>query len=161
MKTKITKEWCARMAQLEGDAEIGAGRSAFNPVFDRETPAVARSDAEWSNIAFGRFVNLMRRRHGLDLEKLAKDADVDVADLFEIENDLHHKPKIRTVHRLAEYFELPRSGFMQVAGLTVSTDRKLFDEAIRFAARSEPTSDLTPEENTALESFVTALGERV
>ena len=42
MKLDIEKEWCIRMAQLEGDAEIGAGRLAIDPVFDGEAvPAVA------------------------------------------------------------------------------------------------------------------------
>lgn len=40
-----------RMAQLEGDAEIGAGRLAIDPVFDGDaTPAVDR-DEEEPNIA--------------------------------------------------------------------------------------------------------------
>ena len=44
MKLEIEKEWCIRMAQLEGDAEIGAGRLAVDPVFEGETvPAVASS----------------------------------------------------------------------------------------------------------------------
>ena len=39
MKTELSKEWCMRMAQLEGDAEIGAGLVAINPVFDEGEPA--------------------------------------------------------------------------------------------------------------------------
>jgi len=150
-----------RMAQLEGDAEIGAGRLAFDPMFDGETAPVTASDEEGPNIAFGRLIGLMRRRCGLGIEKLAEDADVSMTDLLEIENDPHHKPELRTAHRLANYFNLPRSGFMQVAGLTPSKDDpRLSDEATRFAARSEKTSALTPEEDAALEAFVAVLGER-
>ena len=36
MKIEISKEWCRRMAQHEGDAEIGAGRLAVDPVFDSD-----------------------------------------------------------------------------------------------------------------------------
>ena len=32
MKLEIGKEWCIRMAQLEGDAEIGAGRLRLEDV---------------------------------------------------------------------------------------------------------------------------------
>ena len=39
-------------------------------------------------------------------------------------------------------------------------DAKLFDEGVRFAARSEPTAKLTPEEGAALEAFVAVLSER-
>ena len=42
MNLEIEKDWCIRMAHLEGDAELGAGRLAVDPVFDDEAiPAVA------------------------------------------------------------------------------------------------------------------------
>ena len=160
MMMKISEEWCMRMAQLEGDAEIGAGRLAIDPVFDGETDFVATRDEEGPNIAFGRFVRLMRRQRGLSLEKLADDADVDMTDLVEIESDPHHKPEPRTAYQLANYFNVPRSSLLQVAGLTEPKDARLFDEAIRFAARSEPMTALTPEEGAALESFVAVLSEQ-
>ena len=149
-----------RMAQLEGDAEIGAGQLAFDPVFDGETEAVPASDDEGQTIAFGRFVSLMRRHRGMSLERLAEDADVDMTDLIEIERDPHHKPELRTTYQLANYFNVPRSGLMQVAGLTTPKDARLFDEAVRFAARSEPTAALTREERAALEAFVAVLSEQ-
>ena len=37
MKIEVTKEWCTIMAMLEGDAEIGAGWLAADPVFDEES----------------------------------------------------------------------------------------------------------------------------
>ena len=149
-----------RMARLEGDAEIGAGRLAIDPAFDGEPASVSASDAEGPSIAFGRFVSLMRRQRGLSLEKLADDAKVDMTDLVEIESDPHHEPELRTAHRLANYFNVPRSGLLQVAGLTAPKDARLLDEAVRFAARSEPTTALTPEEDAALEAFVAVLGEQ-
>ena len=109
-------------------------------MFDEETAPVVASDEAWSNIAFGRFVRLMRRQCRISLEKLADDADVDIGDLIKIEADPHHKPELRTTYQLANYFNVPRSGLMQVAGLTVQKNAKLLDETIRFAARSEPTA---------------------
>ena len=171
MKLEIGKEWCIRMAQIEGDAEIGAGRLAVDPVFDGETVPAVAGDGEgasaWNEahevghgLAFGRFVRLMRRQRGITLEKLADDADVEMAVLVELENDPHHKPELRTAYQLANYFKVPRSGLMQVAGLTTPKDARLFDEAVRFAARSEPTAELTPEESAALEAFVAVLSEQ-
>lgn len=161
MKGEISKEWCIRMAQLEADAEIGAGQLANDPVFNEKTASVVASkDEEGLNIAFGRFVRLMRRRCGVSLEKLADDADVDMGDLIKIEHDLHHKPELRTAYQLANYFKVPQSGLMQVAGLTEQKNAKLLDETIRFAARSEPTAALTPEERAALEAFVAVLSEQ-
>lgn len=158
MKIEFSKEWCRRMAELEGDAEIGAGPLAFDPVFTGERIPAVSDDEDEPHIAFGRFVRLMRRQRGLSLEELATGADVDVAILVEIENDPHHKPELRTTYQLANYFGVSRSGLMQVAGLAARKDAKLSDEAIRFAARSEPTAALTSEEKEALEAFVAVLG---
>ena len=162
MKIKIEKEWCLRMAEIEGDAEIGAGPLAVDPVFTGESVPAMSSDEDENEprIAFGRFVRLMRRQRGLSLEKLAADADVDIAVLVEIENDPYRKPELRTTYQLANYFGVSRSGLMQVAGLTTRKDARLLDEAVRFAARSEPTAALTPEETEALEKFVSALSKQ-
>jgi HTH-type transcriptional regulator, competence development regulator len=159
MKIELTKEWCMRMAQLEGDAAIGAGPYAFDPTFDHEPVSDAAAPDE-SNVVFGRFVRLMRRRNGLTVEKLAQDADVEVTDLIEIEDDTRHKPEPRTVYQLAQYFKVPQNNLMQVAGLTAPRDTNLLNEAIRFAARSDPVAQLTPEEQAALEAFVVILNEQ-
>ena len=91
------------------------------------------------------------------MEQLADDANVDMADLVEIERDPHHRPELRTAYQLANYFDVSRVGLMQVAGLAATKDAKLFNEGVRFAARSEPTAALTPEEGAALEAFVAVL----
>lgn len=142
-----------RMAQREGNAEIGAGQLAIDPIFDVV-------DEEGPNIAFGRFINLMRRQREMSLEQLADDADVEMADLVKIEGDPHHKPELRTAYQLAKYFKVSRSGLMQIAGLAAPKDSKLFDAGVRFAARSESTVELTPEEVVALEAFVAVLSEQ-
>lgn len=158
MKIEITKEWCLRMAEIEADAEIGVGLYALDPIFDGETMPTNDTNEE-SSIAFGRFVRLMRRDRGLTLEKLAEDTDVEIAELIEIEDDTRHKPELRTVYQLANYFKVPRSNLLQVAGLTAPRDTRLIDEAVRFAARSESVAMLTPEERAALEVFVAVLSK--
>ena len=131
MKIEISKEWCIRMAQLEANAEIGAGRLAIDPVLDGEFGPVEASDEDVPNIAFGRFI---RRKRGISLENLTEKADVEITELVEIENDTHHKPELRTTHQLAKFFNVPQSGLMQVSGLAVPKDVNLYDEAVRFAA---------------------------
>lgn len=158
MKIEITKEWCLRMAEIEANAEIGAGLYALDPIFDGETMLTNDSNEE-SSIGFGRFIQLMRRDRGLTLEKLAEDTDVEIAELIEIEDDTRHKPELRTVYQLANYFKVPRSNLLQVAGLTAPRDTRLIDEAVRFAARSESVAMLTPEERAALEAFVAVLSQ--
>ena len=108
MRNEISKEWCMLMAQYEGDAEIGAGQFALDPVFDGEPLAAEARADESPNIAFGRFVNLMRRQREISLDQLAENADVDMADLVKIESDPHHKPELRTTYQLANYFKVSR-----------------------------------------------------
>ena len=158
MKIEITKDWCIRMAQLEADAEIGAGLLAIDPVFDGEVVPVEAPDE--TRVAFGRFVRLMRRSRGLTVEKLAEDADVEMAELVSIEENGQYKPELRTVYQLANYFGVQRTNLLQVAGLTAPRDNRLVNEAVRFAARSESIAALTAEERNALEAFVAVLSEQ-
>ena len=160
MKIEISKEWCMRMAQHEGTAEIGAGQFALDPVFDGELLAAEARADESPNVAFGRLVNLMRRQREISLEQLAENADVDMADLVKIESDPHHRPELRTAYQLANYFKVSQAGLMQVVGLAGAKDSRLFDEGVRFAARSESTAELTPQEVAALEAFVAVLSEQ-
>lgn len=159
MRIEITREWCLKMASLEADSEIGAGLLAIDPVF--VTNVVAAVPTEDASIAFGRFVRLMRRNRGLSVEKLADDAEVDVAELVSIEDSTHHKPEVRTVFQLANFFEVPRPNLMQLAGLSVANNNRLNEEAARFAARSDPVAALTAEEQAALEAFVAVLSEKL
>ena len=161
MKIEFTKEWCMRMAHIEGDSAIGAGLCALDPAFEHETETASEAGVvDESNFVFGRFVRLMRRRHGMTVEKLALDADVEITDLVEIEDDARHKPEPRTVYQLANFFKVPESNLMQIAGLTAPRDSHLLNEAIRFAARSDPVAQLTLEERTALEEFVAVLNDQ-
>jgi transcriptional regulator with XRE-family HTH domain len=159
MKIEIPKEWSLKMAHLEGDAEIGAGAHAIDPIFDGGSmhAETAHDDA---SIAFGRFIRLMRRDRGLTVEKLAEDIDVEVSELVVLEEDARHKPEPRTVYQLANYFRVSRNNLLQVAGLTVPRDSHLAEQAVRFAARSESVAALTKEERAALEAFVAVLSEQ-
>jgi HTH-type transcriptional regulator, competence development regulator len=158
VRIDLDKGWCMRMAQLEADAEIGAGPLAIDPVFDGD--AFPGEATEETSVAFSRFVQLARRSRGLTIEKLAEGADVDVAELLSIEENGQHKPELRTVYQLANYFGVQRANLLQVAGLTVPKDAHIISEAVRFAARSESVAELTPEERGALDAFVSVLSEQ-
>jgi HTH-type transcriptional regulator, competence development regulator len=157
MKLEVTREWCLAMANLEGDAEIGAGAVAIDPTFNGH--ALQKTTDDEANVAFSRFIRLMRRDRGLTVEQLAQETDVELAELVEIEEDTRHRPELRTVYQLAQFFNLPGSKLMQIAGLTASNDNRLSEEAVRFAARSESVTALTAEERAALEAFVVVLSE--
>jgi transcriptional regulator with XRE-family HTH domain len=155
MRIDVTKEWCLRMAELESDEEIGVGLLAVDPVFDGESVAPSEEPA----VAFGRFISLMRRDRRLTVEKLADEAEIDVAELVSVEEDTRYKPEVRTVYQLANYFGVSRATLLQVAGLTLPKDSRIVEEAVRFAARSEPVEALSSEERAALETFVAVLSE--
>lgn len=155
MRIDVSKDWCLHMADLEGDEEIGAGLVAVDPAFDVESFVQSEEPA----IAFGRFISFMRRDRGLTVERLADEADVDVAELVSVEEYARYKPEIRTVYQLANFFGVPRTTLLQVAGLTMPKDSRIVQEAVRFAARSEPVEALSSEERAALETFVAVLSE--
>jgi hypothetical protein len=72
MKFERSKEWWLAKARREGDAVIGAGFLALDPV-ERATAAIGAdrpiaAGVDETRIVFGRFVHLMRRERGLSVE---------------------------------------------------------------------------------------------
>ena len=155
MKFARSKEWWMARARREGDATIGAGLLAFDPTPDEQTDAAAQG--EETRIAFGKFVNMMRRQRGYTMERLAEEAEIDTSELLVIEADVHYVPAPRTVYMLARTFSVPQKPLMQLAGLAAANDVGFRQEAVRFAARSESVHKLTVEEATTLEAFVAIL----
>lgn len=159
MRLDRSKDWWVRRAIAEGAAPIGAGLLARDPGPDG-TADHKIGGADDNRIAFGRFINMMRRRRGLTIEALADCARVDVSELLVIEEDVHYVPGPRTVYQLARMFEVPQARLMQLAGLTAANDAGLAEEAVRFAARSEAVHKLSPEESAALAAFVAVLSQQ-
>ncbi|EIU7205280.1 helix-turn-helix domain-containing protein [Pseudomonas aeruginosa] len=156
MKFSFPKEWCLSMARRE----IEAGREAHFGV--GVTPIANAESAEHgavSGTVLGRFIQLMRRKRRLTIERLAEEADIDLSELIEIEMDSHYQPQPRTIYFLAQYFDLPRAKLMELAGLVVPRDSHLSHAAIRFAASSDPLVELSDVERKALEEFVRELSK--
>jgi transcriptional regulator with XRE-family HTH domain len=107
---------------------------------------------------FGRLIEYARRKHGMSVEKLAEEADVDLAAVVEIERNDRVVPEVRTVYQLAQVLDLPPARLMEVAGLQTPKP-EVSHAALRFAARSEPTTRLSQDENEALQQFVKVLVE--
>jgi len=108
--------------------------------------------------AFGRLIEYARRKLGLSVEKLAERADVDLEAIVEIETDDRAVPEPRTVYQLAQALRIPPGKLMEVAGLATPKP-DVSRAALKFAARSEPTSRLSRDEREALEEFVKVLAE--
>jgi HTH-type transcriptional regulator, competence development regulator len=160
MRFERSKDWWIARARREGDSAVSAGLLAFDPAPEERPSSAQAAAVEETRIAFGKFVNLMRRRRGYTMEQLAEAADLDASELLVIEDDVHYLPEPRTVFRLAQTFEVSQRRLMQLAGLAAANDAGFRQEAVRFAARSESVQKLTPEESAALEAFVAILSEQ-
>ncbi|MBL9080883.1 MAG: helix-turn-helix transcriptional regulator [Planctomycetales bacterium] len=111
-----------------------------------------------SQRVFGRLIEFARRARGLSVEQLATHADVDLAEIVDIEREDHFIPTPRTVYQLAQVLNLPSGRLTEVAGLTTPRS-DVSAAALKFAARSEPTATLSAAEREAFEEFVKVLVE--
>jgi len=144
MATHRDETWWKTRAQREEGHYIGAGSLALDPQFaDTSRPQLV--EREQTRVAFGKLIELMRRRKGWTVEELASEADLAVP------------PEPRAVYQLAKVFEIPQINLMQVSGLTVPRDPNLRQETVRFAARSQSVEKLSQSEHLALEQFVSVL----
>lgn len=160
MRIEQNKQWWLDRAAREGADVIGAGLVARDPISDSRPVAGALAPREEARIAFGRFINLMRRQRGFSMERLAEEAELDASELLVIESDVHYIPEPRTVYRLAQTFSVSQQRLMQLAGLSAANDSGLSQEAVKFAARSESMQKLSREENAALDAFIAVLSRQ-
>jgi len=156
MKFTISETWCRTMANMEADAEVSAGMISRDPIFSA-MPHSEHDKADDARLAFGRFVNLMRRQRGLTMEKLAEDAGLDIGEVLSIEEDAQYDPGPRTVYQLASIFDVSHQGLLQLSGLAEERDEKFVDDMVRYAARSENIATLNAAEQAALDGFISAL----
>ena len=148
-----SREWLRRTADAEDRCDsVVAGGLAHDVGLLRPSPNAMPQ-------VFGRLIGFARRAKGLSLEKLAGDADVSLAELIRIERDEETIPTPRTVYKLAEVLRLPAGRLMEISGLAEAKDAQLGEAALRFAARSRPTVELSTAEREALEQFVKVLVE--
>lgn len=166
MKINLPKDLCLRLADLEDDSIVTAGSPkelnliTESPSKTEECPS--RHSSEFSivrGVAFGRFIEMKRRDMGLTPEQLAEVADLEISEILSMERDSHYDPEPTAVTQLAKVFHVSPTGFSQLAGLTVPKNEKFVYEMTKFAARSESSAKLTPEERSILEHYASILGE--
>jgi HTH-type transcriptional regulator, competence development regulator len=145
-------EWLKEMAGYEDSCRsVSVGGMAAD--FGMLAPA-----SDETHRVFGRLIEFARREKGLSVEQLAEHADIDLAEIVEIERDDNAVPQLRTVHQLAQALSLPAARLAEVAGLAAPRP-EISSAALRFAARSEPVATLNPAEREAFEEFVKVLVE--
>jgi transcriptional regulator with XRE-family HTH domain len=157
--TQRTEGWWRARAEREAGYTIHAGPERARPPF---TPADLLEKCSPDSkpdplFAFGKLVELMRRSKGWTVERLACEADLDLADLVLIEDDHTALPEPRAVYQLAQVFELPQTRLLQIAGLSKERDPALQRDTLRFAARSQSIAQLSEVEQRALDEFVSVI----
>lgn len=164
MKINLSKNWLKQRAALEENVDVSAGTLNINRLPTTHASKIASvhpsAEAEAPNPAFGRLINLWRRKKGLRIDALAEKAKIDVAELIEIEQNLNYVPEPRTVYQLAVTLNLPSERMLELSGNLLPRDPNLGQEAVRFAARAESVEKLTKDEQRALEEFVKFLSEK-
>jgi len=154
MTHAISADWSKKMLALDEHVTPGAGPLAERPIVD---PDAVSLRAEETRLVFGHFVNVARRTRGMSIEKLADDADVEIGELLSIEQDPHYEPDIRAVWGLSKALNLSQPKLMELAGLAVPKESHWLEEVTRYAARSAPIKDVTPDEQAFHDAVVAAL----
>ncbi len=170
MKLLVSKEWLRERIALDPDIETDAGvalailegigvlvPSSNEPVVSSES---VEETATRLRVALGTMVRQLRSRDKLSVGDLAQRIEVEPDQIRGIEHDPHFRPRPKTLHQLAKFFALPPRQVLQMAGATRSVDRQFYDEALKFAARSDDLTGLTAGEQEALYAFVQFLNER-
>ena len=147
-----SREWLARM----GDAEAGCPVTAAGLAADLGFLGIPSFEP---SIAFGKLIEFARRNRGETVEVLAKKADLDLTELLTIERG-EGAPTPRSIFQLAGVLKFDAGKLMELAGLADAKDSRLKEEALLFAARSEPMAKLSPAEREAFEAFVKVVSEK-
>jgi transcriptional regulator with XRE-family HTH domain len=155
MKFTFDKDWLQKHADRDDNLEIAAGSFSLD-----QLPPIEGDPSDRTAIpAFGRLINLCRRKRGWTIENLASSARIDVSEAIRIEHDTSYVPGPRTVYQLSTALGLPRERMLQLSGNMIVHDRGLGEHAVKFAARSESVEKLSRQEHRALEEFVKYLNE--
>jgi transcriptional regulator with XRE-family HTH domain len=104
--------------------------------------------------AFHRVVQMLRRSRGLSIDDLSAKTKIDRAELIALERNPAYRPSPLTLHRLAEFFEVPDRKLAVLAGAIREVPDDLRLQAARFAAQSNSFAKLTKEEQRLLDEFV-------
>lgn len=167
MEMLITPEWLRNKTESEQVAECEAGMAVealesigmFLPR-DRVKSVDEPERVSRLKLAFGIFIRNLRLKKKISREELARQAAVEIKDIFSIETDPHYQPRPRTVYQLAKFFDIEPQKMMGLSGVTQVYDEELEEEAFKFAAKSSGVSSLNKEEQTLLNEFVKYLNRK-
>jgi transcriptional regulator with XRE-family HTH domain len=165
MKMLIPRErlWQKIVNDPDMDVDAGLPAAALRDI-DEPTPLEEvleeGKDGEPPRAFLGAILRELRRREELTIEVLAKQARVDVAELYGLEQDPEFRPRPRTVHKLAERLSLPETEVARLAGAVVVNDNAALTESYKFAAKSDDLSTMNAVDRAQLSALVDAIMAR-
>ena len=165
MKLLFSNDWLLKTIPTDPDDEPEAGGTIDPSVHEAQmhsenTAVIGERNVVQLRIALGTLVRQLRLKEGLSIVELAERADVSEDELRLVEHDPHYTARPRLIFQLSEYFQVQLVKLSQLSGATHAVNRVLYNEAVRYAARSDDVSALTDEERQALDAFVSMLNER-
>ena len=165
MKLLFSNDWLRKTIPTDPDDEPEAGGTIDPSVHggqrhSENTAVIGERNVVQLRIALGTLVRQLRLKEGLSIVELAQRTDVSEDELRLVEHDPHYTARPRLIFQLSEYFKVQLVNLSQMSGTTHAVNRVLYNEAVRYAARSDDVSALTDEERQALDAFVSMLNER-
>lgn len=157
MKLHFSRDWLRNKISSDPDVEVEAFSAL--PV-DTSDVVIAERNVVQLRVALGVLVRQLRLRERLSVAELARKAQISEDELRSVEHDPHYTAKPYLLYRLSEYFDVPLNKLSQMAGATHSVSRSLYNDAVRYAARSDDLESLTAEELRDLNAFVALLHSR-
>ena len=167
MKLLFSNEWLRRKFDTDPDDDPEAGPSLseepeniFDELEGENVAALGDRNVVQMRVALGVLVGQLRRRERLSVAELAERAQVSEEELRQVEHDPHYTARARLIFQLSNYFKVSLTSLSQMSGTTRAVERKLYNDAVKYAAWSDDVSVLTPEQLEALNAFVAMLNER-
>lgn len=160
MKLHFSRDWLRSKINSDLDVEVEACSALRAPPAEVPEVVMGERNVVQLRLALGVLVRQLRLREQLSVAELARKAQISEDELRSVEHDPHYTAKPYLLFQLSEFFDVPLTKLSQMAGATHAVNRSLYNDAVKYAARSDDLDSLTDEERRDLDAFVALLQSR-
>lgn len=160
MKLHFSRDWLRSKISSDPDDEVEACSVLRAPQVEAPEVLMGERNVVQLRLALGVLVRQLRLREQLSVAELARKAQVSEDELRSVEHDPHYTAKPYLLFQLSQFFDVPLTKLSQMAGATHAINRSLYNDAVKYAARSDDLDSLTDEERRDLDAFVALLQSR-
>ncbi len=162
MKLLFSVDWLRSKIASDPDVETEAGRPlvGFDQVKSMESGIVAvipQRNVIQMRIALGTLVRQLRQRDRLTLQEVAARAEVSEEELRQVETNPSYTARPRLIFQLSKFFGVSLNNLSQMSGATHAVDRRLYNDAVQYAAHSDDVAPLSELQLEILNGFVAVL----